>query len=142
MAIGLVAKKVAKPQKMMEARSHERPDDLFEMANLFPEDTGLPVTVWVSPRGHARHAARNKVCRVAGNRMVPSNTATVRIQPEPRLIEGTLASKYLEPVARWVAENRETLLEYWNGDIGTGALIVRLKKLGSPADRAESQTGR
>jgi hypothetical protein len=30
-------------------------DDLFEMANLFPRTTGLPMTVWVSPRGIARH---------------------------------------------------------------------------------------
>jgi hypothetical protein len=26
-------------------------EDLFEMANLFPATTGLPMTVWVSPRG-------------------------------------------------------------------------------------------
>ena len=26
------------------------PEDLFEMANLYPSTTGLPMTVWVSPR--------------------------------------------------------------------------------------------
>jgi len=62
--------------------------------------------------------------------MVPSNTAVLRIEPEPRLVEGKLPSKYLEPVAKWIAENREHLLKYWNGQIGTGALIGRLKKLG------------
>jgi hypothetical protein len=36
-------------------------DDLFQMANLFPRTTGLPVTVWVSPRGNARHDVRVKV---------------------------------------------------------------------------------
>jgi hypothetical protein len=25
-------------------------DELFEMANLYPGETGLPMTVWVSPR--------------------------------------------------------------------------------------------
>jgi hypothetical protein len=34
------------------------PEDLFEMANLFPRTTGLPMTVWVSPRGNARHDVR------------------------------------------------------------------------------------
>jgi hypothetical protein len=29
-------------------------DELFEMANLFPRTTGLPMTVWVSPRENAR----------------------------------------------------------------------------------------
>ncbi len=33
-------------------------DDLFEMANLYPRETGLPMTVWVSPRGNARHDVR------------------------------------------------------------------------------------
>jgi hypothetical protein len=98
------------------------------MSNLFPEDTGLPVTVWVSPRGRARHAARIKVCRIPGNRMVPSNTAVVGIEPEPRLIEGTLPDRYLSPVMQWIALNRETLLAYWNGEIGTGALIHRLQR--------------
>jgi len=36
------------PQKAVEA---EQADELFEMANLFPRTTGLPMTVWVSPRG-------------------------------------------------------------------------------------------
>jgi hypothetical protein len=36
-------------------------DELFEMANLFPRTTGLPITVWVSPRGNARHDVRVKV---------------------------------------------------------------------------------
>jgi hypothetical protein len=27
--------------------------DLFEMANLYPRTTGLPMTVWVSPKGGA-----------------------------------------------------------------------------------------
>jgi hypothetical protein len=36
-------------------------DALFEMANLFPGTTGLPMTVWVSPRGNARHDVRVKV---------------------------------------------------------------------------------
>jgi len=36
-------------------------DELFEMANLYPRTTGLPMTVWVSPRGNARHDVRIKV---------------------------------------------------------------------------------
>ena len=33
-------------------------EDFFDMANLPPEVTGLPMVVWVSQRGRARHAAR------------------------------------------------------------------------------------
>lgn len=42
-------------------------DDLFEMANLFPRTTGLPMTVWVSPHGNARHDVRVKVNMAHGN---------------------------------------------------------------------------
>ncbi len=31
------------------------------MANLYPRTTGLPMTVWVGPRGNARHDVRIKV---------------------------------------------------------------------------------
>ncbi len=44
---------------MQQVREPES-DELFEMANLFPRTTGLPMTVWVSPRGNARHDVRVK----------------------------------------------------------------------------------
>jgi len=44
-------------------------DELFEIANLFPRTTGLPMTVWVSPRGNARHELRVKVNMPHGNQM-------------------------------------------------------------------------
>ena len=58
-------------------------DELFEMANLFPGTTGLPMTVWVSPRGNARHDVGVKVNMTHGNQMTVSNTATVGIRPSP-----------------------------------------------------------
>ena len=52
--------------------------DLFEMANLFPATTGLPMTVWVSPKGNARHAVRIKVNMAHGNQMSIANTQICR----------------------------------------------------------------
>lgn len=127
MALGLLTKQIAKAPRIAKAR--REPEDLYELANLFPEDTGLPVTVWVSPRGRARHAARIKVCRGAGNRMVPSPTAIVAIEPESELVECRLRADHLSPVMRWVTLNREALLAYWNGQIGTGALINCLQRV-------------
>jgi hypothetical protein len=127
MALGLLTKRTGKTGSIAKAQPAQ--DDLYEMANLFPEDTGVPVTVWVSPRGRARHAARIKVCRGPGNRMVPSNTAVVAIEPEPGLVEGRLPDDYLRPVVQGVALNRDALLAHWNGEIGTGALIHRLQRV-------------
>lgn len=33
--------------------NHPQGDDLFLMANLYQDDTGLPMPIWVSERGHA-----------------------------------------------------------------------------------------
>jgi hypothetical protein len=53
-------------------------DELYEMANLFPRTTGLPMTVWVGPRGNARHDVRIKVNLTHGNQMNIDNTAVCR----------------------------------------------------------------
>ena len=46
-------------------------DDLYAMANFYPDDTGLPMIVWVRPRSNERHSARIKVCTVHGPRLLP-----------------------------------------------------------------------
>ena len=45
--------------------------DAYEMTNLYPRHTGLPMTVWVSPRGCAWHAARVKVHMAHGDPTPP-----------------------------------------------------------------------
>lgn len=129
MAIGLLNKGNGQRRGPAKSGGASPPDELLETGNLFPEDTGLPVTVWVSPRGKARHAAGIKMCRVAGNRMVPSNTAVVGIVPEPALLEGSLPARYLTPVLGWVALNTDALLRYWRGEIGTGGLLRDLRRV-------------
>ena len=104
-------------------------DDLYEMANLFPRHTGLPVTVWVSVKGGARHAARVKVCRRPGDRMDASDTASVGIQPTPELVAGSLEPEIEAVVLQWVSLNSAALLDYWNGLIDTVELIGRLQKI-------------
>jgi len=126
-ALGFLTDKPTRRQPKSMAAGEER--DPSEMANLFPEDTGLPVTVWVNPRGRARHAARVKVCGVAGNTMVPGDTAVMSVAAEPAIVAGTLRPDYAKPVAQWISRNQEALLDYWSGSIGTGALMRRLKKL-------------
>ena len=109
-------------------------EELFESANLFPEDTGLPMTVRVGPRGHARDAARVKMCQVPGNRMVPEETAVTGILPEPHLVEGTLAKPFPDAAAARVALNSAALLQCWNGGIGTGGLMRALRRMGQPRE--------
>jgi hypothetical protein len=56
-------------------------DELFEMANLVSRTTGLPMTVWVSPRGNARHDIRVKVNMTHGDQKNIANTAIVGVHP-------------------------------------------------------------
>ncbi len=104
-------------------------EDLFEMANLYPRTTGLPMTVWVSPRGGARHDARVKVSTQGGDRMVPEAAAVVAIRPAPRLLEGRLAADDLAAVSRWIVLNEDALIALWDGEIDTMELAQRLRKL-------------
>jgi len=128
MAIGL-RKTVATRQEIGTHRQAETVD-LFEMANLFPRTTGLPMTVWVSPRGRARHDARIKVCLTPGPRMDVANTAVVGLRPQPSLIKGRLPAPELDLVSRWITLNDAVLLDFWNGAIDTVELASRLRKLG------------
>jgi hypothetical protein len=57
--------------------------DLFEIANLYPDTTGLPMTIWVSPCGKARHDVRAKVNMTHGNQMNIADTAVVGVRPTP-----------------------------------------------------------
>lgn len=103
--------------------------DLFEMANLYPDTTGLPMTVWVSPRGNARHDVRVKVNMTHGNQMNIANTAVVGVRPTPRVITGQLSPADAQAVYQWVSLNADTLVEYWEGRIDTARMIHALKPL-------------
>jgi hypothetical protein len=109
-------------------------DDLFEMANLFPGTTGLPMTVWVSPRGNARHDVRIKVNLTHGNQMNVANTAVVGVRPVPRLIAGRLSPDDEQAVFRWISLNALALVAYWEGHIDTVQLGQMLRPIPQPPE--------
>ena len=106
-------------------------DDLFLMANLRPADTGLPMVVWVSERGYARHAARVKVSRTHGERINPRDTVTFGVQP-PGLIAGYLPPADERVVERWITLNEQVILEYWDSQISTAEMLKRIRPLQPP----------
>lgn len=112
-----------------ESKTSLGADDLFEMANLFPGTTGLPMTVWVGPRGNSRHDVRVKVDMLHGNHMDPSNTAVVGLRPTPHIITGTLSQDDENAVYQWISLNIALLLDYWEGAIGPSQLVRGLKGL-------------
>ena len=104
-------------------------DELFLMSNLFPRQTGLPMTIWVQVKGGARHDARVKVNMAHGARANVDNMAVVAVRPEPRLLHGFLDGRDLAPVCAWIELNRDVIIDHWEGRADTGELIARLKPL-------------
>ena len=111
------------------AEREQEPEDLFEMANLYPETTGLPMTVWVSPRGNARHDVQVKVNMTHGPQMNIAKTAVVAVRPAPRIISGRLSGADTRAVAEWITLNADTLVAYWEGRIDTAKMVQALKAL-------------
>jgi hypothetical protein len=120
-----IAEEPVIPRENVAAES----DDLSEMANLYPDTTGLPMTVWISPRGNARHDVRVTVNMANGNQMTIANTAVVGVRPSPRVIIGQLSPADAQTVFRWITPNTDALVEYWEGRIDTGRVIQALKPL-------------
>ena len=104
-------------------------DELYEMANLYPRTTGLPMTVWVSPRGNARHDVRIKINVTHGNHMTIDNTAVVSVRPRPHVVAGNLSAHDQQTVFDWISLNAATIIAYWDGSIDTAELIQNLKRL-------------
>jgi hypothetical protein len=104
-------------------------EELFEMANLYPRTTGLPMTVWVSPRGNARHDVRIKVNMTHGNQMSVANTAVVAVRPTPHVIAGRLPQDDQQAIFNWIELNASAIVAYWDGDIDTVQLSQVLKPL-------------
>lgn len=125
---------IAHIERQNAAFTDDLADALFEMANLFPRTTGLPMTVWVSPRGGARHDALIKVSLTPG-KMDISNTAVVAIRPHPRLVAGDLSTEDFDTVARWITANQAALIDFWDESIDSVELGARLVRLDGAADQ-------
>lgn len=110
------------------------PDEApFEMANLRPERTGLPFVVFIPQQGGARHDVRVKVAR--GPRLEPDEMVSVVVRPVPRVIPpGTLDAAEFAALARWITQNRDVLVRYWDGEIAyTEDAISALRALRAEA---------
>lgn len=107
---------------------------MWEMTNLKPEETGLPVIIYVSDKGNSQHGPRIKVqndysskvtndwfsVTIANDAKVPDSQSHIKIK---------VKAKDIDKVKQWVRLNRDLLLKYWNGTITTTTFIKEFKKL-------------
>jgi hypothetical protein len=99
----------------------ELAEDFFETANLSPSLTGLPMVVWISERGGARHDVRARASLVHGRHARLDLTASVSVRPDVHIVAGPeLGTDDMTLVQRWIERNRDTLVAYWDGELLTG----------------------
>ena len=104
-------------------------EDIFEITNLSPRMTGLPMSVWASPRGNARHDVRIKVNMTHGRQMNIDNTAVVALRPSPRVVAGRLTSDDLRTVAEWITLNSQAIIDYWDAKLDTDEFLEQLTQV-------------
>lgn len=104
----------------------------YEMVNLVPRMTGLPMTVWASPRGQARHDVRIKVNPTQGRQMIIRDAVSVAVRPVPHVIAGTLSPADRQAIFQWLAINEAALVDYWDFRIDTDEFLQRLRPISPP----------
>ena len=90
--------------------------DPFFAINLAGRTTGLPMNIWLSPRGQAGHTARIWVQTNHREQFDLDHVAVVSVEDNPpAMIEGRLSETDLAQVRRYIALNRTAILDHWNG---------------------------
>ncbi len=102
--------------------------NLYEMANLDSETTGLPMYIFCSPRGNSKHECRIKVCNSLG-KMNEDDVFSIDIHSYEIRGQCRLNSDTLERVKWWIHYNRYTLLDYWKERINTKTFLNSVKNI-------------
>jgi len=113
-------------QKFKDLRRLEA-EEYFDLAEMLPENSGLPFVVFIMDRMESRHGVRLKVApRLKWHR---SEMLTVVLRPRLRVIDGELNPREFTLLSRWINLNRKTLLKYWENEIDTLGAYKVLKPL-------------
>ena len=57
------------------------------------------------------------------------NTASVRIEPTPDLVQGTLTTPDKLRVYAWIERNKDALIDLWNGKDDIADFLSRMVKV-------------
>jgi hypothetical protein len=100
---------------------------LEEMVSYRTDVTGVSNTIFISPKGNTRHAARVKVAINPADSVDPrGETASVAIS-DGSVMAGNVSAALLKDVQRFIELNRAALIDYWEYRIDTEQLRQRLK---------------
>lgn len=103
-------------------------DELEEMVSYPKSVTGVSNTVFISPKGYARHGPSIKIAIDPPNRIDPRSKVAV-IDLNGRIVAGKIDPALLDQARRFIELNRTTLIEYWNYQINTEQLRNQIKMI-------------
>ena len=98
------------------------------MANVQPNTTGLPMTIYISNKS-AQHGPTIKVSQQYGDRMNASELFAMTIEKDPRIIgkPGKIRVSDIMKVQQFIEANQDLLLNYWHSETPLDTLDVLLK---------------
>lgn len=119
--------------KLSQELDVEDYDDLFEMANVLPEETGLNMMIWISPRlPGMKHGPRIKVSKRYGNN-IDRDLFSIKFDlsgnVEQHKNTGDIKSKDVKEAIEFVKLNLNVLMSLWKGEISPTQAINKFKKI-------------
>jgi hypothetical protein len=102
---------------------------LEEMVSYRKNVTGVSNTVFISPRGRARHAARIKLAIDPPDSLDPSQGKQASVAVHDGVATGEVSAALLREARTFIELNRAVLLDYWNYKISTDELQRRLRSI-------------
>jgi len=103
---------------------------LEEMSSYPEESTGIHNTIFISPKGRAKHAARIKVAIDPPTSFSP-RTKSISVQIDDYSVRGSVSysSDLLSKVKQFIDLNKQVIMDYWEYKITTPELTSRLKSI-------------
>ena len=102
-----------------------------EMANFKPNETGLPMCIYLSPTTGLKHGPRIKVFDKYGNCGNNEKQVPITISDNPS-VEGkfdNIKLKDVELVKQWIIKNKSALIDFYYNKISIDIFRNRLNKV-------------
>jgi hypothetical protein len=91
--------------------------NIWEMANIRPNKTGLPMVIWIKPKTTEKHGPRIKVQISHGDKIKINNWVSISIEDSPQLFGSGLSIDDFNLIVKFIKNNKDNLLKVWNDEI-------------------------
>lgn len=106
----------------MEANSEN--EQLFEMANIRQDLTGLPMIIWISGK-MSNHGPRIKAQNNYSKKSLKDSLFSITIEDNPKITGdiGKLKQDDINTLLKFIKEHKRILLDYWYDRVGIDKVI-------------------